>query len=103
MAGAAAMRKRDIEGLEGKVWVSDGAGAFLLGRIVELSEEGPIVQTLDSGAERFITAGYDSVFPAEEDDKKDVDDNCSLMYLNEATLLNNVHLRYSRDKIYVQW
>ena len=100
MAGAATMRKRDIEGLEGKVWVSDGAGAFLPGTIVELSEEGPIVQTLDSGAERFITAGYDSVFPAEEDDKKDVDDNCSLMYLNEATLLNNVHLRYSRDKIY---
>merc|ERR1719438_717815 len=82
--------KRDIEGLEGKVWVSDGAGAFLLGKIV---------QPLD-GREKAITAGYDGVFPAEEDDKKDVDDNCSLMYLNEATLLNNVHLRYSRDKIY---
>merc|ERR1719410_1488370 len=51
-------------------------------------------------AEKAITTGYDSVFPAEEDDKKDVDDNCSLMYLNEATLLNNVRLRYSRDKIY---
>lgn len=25
----------------------------------------------------------------------------SLMYLNEATLLNNVRLRYSKDKIYV--
>merc|ERR1711971_1152816 len=91
--------KRDIEGLEGKVWVSDGAGAFLLGKIVELSEEGPIVQPFN-GREKSITAGYDCVFPAEEDDKKDVDDNCSLMYLNEATLLNNVHLRYSRDKIY---
>ena len=91
--------KRDIEGLEGKVWVSDGAGAFLLGKIVELSEEGPIVQPLD-GREKAITTGYDGVFPAEEDDKKDVDDNCSLMYLNEATLLNNVHLRYTRDKIY---
>merc|ERR1719410_1006944 len=51
-------------------------------------------------AEKAITTGYDSVFPAEEDEKKDVDDNCSLMYLNEATLLNNVRLRYSRDKIY---
>lgn len=25
----------------------------------------------------------------------------SLMYLNEATLLNNVRVRYSKDKIYV--
>ena len=88
-----------MEGQDGKVWLSDGAGAFILGRIVELSEEGPTVQTLQ-GPERVITAGYDSVFPAEEDDSKDVDDNCSLMYLNEATLLNNVRLRYSKDKIY---
>ena len=101
MAGLATNkhRKQDIEGQDTKVWLSDGAGAFILGRIVELSEEGPTVQPLQ-GPERFITAGYDSVFPAEEDDKKDVDDNCSLMYLNEATLLNNVRLRYSKDKIY---
>ena len=25
----------------------------------------------------------------------------SLMYLNEATLLNNVRVRYSKDRIYV--
>lgn len=25
----------------------------------------------------------------------------SLMYLNEATLLNNIRVRYSKDKIYV--
>ena len=92
-------KHENIDGLDGKVWVSDGTGSFLLGRIVELSEEGPIIQPMDEG-EKAITAGYDSVFPAEEDEKKDVDDNCSLMYLNEATLLNNVRLRYSRDKIY---
>ena len=93
-------RKLDnVDGLEGKVWVSDGAGAFILGSIVELSEEGPIVQPYDQSL-KSVTVGYDSVFPAEEDDKKDVDDNCSLMYLNEATLLNNVRIRYSRDKIY---
>ena len=27
---------------------------------------------------------------------KDVDDNCGLMFLNEATLLNNVRLRYKK-------
>ena len=44
--------------------------------------------------------GCHQVYPAEEDDRKEVEDNCSLMYLNEATLLNNVRLRYSKDKIY---
>jgi myosin-6 len=29
-----------------------------------------------------------------------VDDNCGLMYLNEATLLNNIRQRYVKDKIY---
>ena len=29
-----------------------------------------------------------------------MDDNCGLMYLNEATLLQNIKLRYNKDKIY---
>ena len=37
---------------------------------------------------------------AEEEDRKEVDDSCSLMYLNEAALLNNVKLRYAKGKIY---
>ena len=99
--GAGARGQEAAKGLEGleKVWVSDGQGAFALGRIVELGEEGPTVQPLDSRLGP-LTAGYDMVYPAEEDDRKEVDDNCSLMYLNEATLLNNVCLRYSKDKIY---
>ena len=44
---------------------------------------------------------YDRAFPAEEYDNKDVDDNCGLMYLNEATLLNNLKMRYLKNKIYV--
>ncbi|NXJ16888.1 MYO6 protein, partial [Odontophorus gujanensis] len=45
-------------------------------------------------------AAINQVFPAEEDSKKDVEDNCSLMYLNEATLLHNIKVRYSKDRIY---
>ncbi|XP_058611319.1 myosin VIa isoform X4 [Onychostoma macrolepis] len=45
-------------------------------------------------------APVNQVFPAEDDVNKHVEDNCSLMYLNEATLLNNVRVRYSKDKIY---
>ncbi|XP_074104363.1 myosin heavy chain 95F-like [Cotesia typhae] len=32
--------------------------------------------------------------------EKDEDDNCALMFLNEATLLNNIKIRYFKDKIY---
>ncbi|TNN26280.1 Unconventional myosin-VI [Liparis tanakae] len=45
-------------------------------------------------------AAVNQVFPAEDNVNKHVEDNCSLMYLNEATLLNNVRVRYSKDKIY---
>merc|ERR1712013_851675 len=101
MAGTSTIRrekKREISGLD-KVWVSDGAGGFLLGKIVELSEDGPVVQPLDRALKPVVTT-YDRMYPAEEEEKKEVDDNCSLMYLNEATLLNNVKLRYAKDKIY---
>lgn len=44
---------------------------------------------------------YDGIFPADERDlKRDVDDNCALVYLNEATLLHNIRVRYARDIIY---
>ena len=47
-----------------------------------------------------IQASFDRLYPAEENEKKEVDDNCGLMYLNEATLLHNIKLRYNKDKIY---
>ncbi len=40
----------------------------------------------------------DRLYPAEDEDNKD-NSNCKLMYLNEATLLNNVKLRYQKGKI----
>ena len=48
-----------------------------------------------------LRAMYDRTFPAEEYDNKDCDDNCGLMYLNEANLLNNLRIRYMKNKIYV--
>ena len=32
-----------------------------------------------------------------------VDDNCSLLQLNEASLLDNIRQRYKKDKIYVSF
>ncbi|CAG0898127.1 unnamed protein product [Darwinula stevensoni] len=82
-----------------KVWVPQVEEGFILGHIVDLGTEEVTVQPTDK---RFkpITCPFDRVYPAEEDEGKDVDDNCGLMYLNEATLLYNVRLRYKRDQIY---
>merc|ERR1719445_1845718 len=82
-----------------KVWVGDPKAGFILGNIVEIGDDGPIVQPQDRTLAPVMTS-YDFLYPAEEDDRKEVDDNCSLMYLNEATLLHNVKLRYAKDKIY---
>lgn len=87
-----------MEGTQ-KVWVTDQTHGFILGNITDLTSEGVLVQPF-ANRSKPITADYDRVYPAEDDDAKDVDDNCALMYLNEATLLNNIRLRYSRDKIY---
>ncbi|UYV60661.1 MYO6 [Cordylochernes scorpioides] len=81
-----------------KVWAPHLTDGFRLGKIVDLGGETITVQPFDDS--QPIVAPYDSVFPAEEDPKKDVDDNCALMFLNEATLLNNIRLRYIRDQIY---
>ena len=72
--------------------MSDPVDGFVLGRIVDLTEEGALVQALD-GRRPPVTTSFDRLYPAEDNDGKDVDDNCGLMYLNEATLLNNIRLR----------
>lgn len=56
---------------------------------------------------------YKSVYPCDQLDieslesnssnehlRGDVDDNCALIHLNEAALLENVRIRFHRDKIY---
>jgi len=82
-----------------KVWVPHAADGFKLGRIVDIGADAISIEPFDSPGQT-ISAPYDQVYPAEEYDNKDVDDNCALMYLNEATLLNNLRLRYMKDGIY---
>ena len=50
-----------------------------------------------------ISASLDSVYPCEDYEHNDVDDNCALMYLNEANLLQNIRIRYKKDTIYVKF
>ncbi|XP_038058874.1 unconventional myosin-VI-like isoform X1 [Patiria miniata] len=82
-----------------KVWVPDIADGFQLGRIEDIGAESITVAPINKPG-KPVVAPYARVFPAEEDEEKTVDDNCALMYLNEATLLNNLRLRYKRGKIY---
>ncbi|XP_054269239.1 myosin heavy chain 95F isoform X2 [Macrosteles quadrilineatus] len=82
-----------------RVWVPDTDEGFVLGRIVDIGLDEVTVQPNDPKKPKQ-TCSLDRLYTAEEHDNKDVDDNCALMYLNEATLLNNVRIRYAKDKIY---
>ncbi|XP_059369302.1 unconventional myosin-VI-like isoform X2 [Carassius carassius] len=81
------------------VWAPHPADGFQLGRIIDISSDSLTIEPLNQKGKNF-QAPVNQVFPAEDDVNKHVEDNCSLMYLNEATLLNNVRVRYSKDKIY---
>lgn len=84
---------------DGKVWVPHPTDGFRLGKIVDLTADGCTVEPFQTPGQT-INAPFDRVFPAEENDNKSVDDNCALMFLNEATLFNNLKIRYMKDNIY---
>ncbi|XP_023249558.1 unconventional myosin-VI-like isoform X1 [Seriola lalandi dorsalis] len=81
------------------VWAPHPTDGFQLGMIVDIGANTLTIEPLNQKGKTFL-APMSQVFPAEDDVNKHVDDNCSLMYLNEATLLNNVRVRYSKDHIY---
>uniref|UniRef100_A0A671SSW3 Unconventional myosin-VI n=1 Tax=Sinocyclocheilus anshuiensis TaxID=1608454 RepID=A0A671SSW3_9TELE len=81
------------------VWAPHPTDGFQLGRIIDISADSLTIEPLNQRGKNF-QAPVNQVFPAEDDVNKHVEDNCSLMYLNEATLLNNVRVRYNKDKIY---
>ena len=81
-----------------KVWAPDMNEGFQLGEICDFGTDTISVQPLSGG--KIVEAAYDAVYPAEDDDAKPVDDNCALMYLNEATLLHNLRKRFMIDEVY---
>ncbi|XP_037603216.1 myosin VIb isoform X3 [Sebastes umbrosus] len=81
------------------VWAPHSADGFQLGMIVDIGADTLTIEPLNQKGKTFL-APMSQVFPAEDDVNKHVEDNCSLMYLNEATLLNNVRVRYNKDHIY---
>ncbi|KAK6013637.1 myosin head [Ostertagia ostertagi] len=81
-----------------QVWAPDAKEGYVLGTLDDIGTENITVVRKDGNGQ--IKASYDEVFPAEDDPKKTVDDNCALMYLNEGTLLNNCRQRYVKKQIY---
>ncbi|KAL8613682.1 hypothetical protein ACOMHN_029774 [Nucella lapillus] len=82
-----------------KVWVPHATEGFKMGRIADIATDIITVEPFDAPG-TTINSLYDRTFPAEEYDDKDTDDNCALMYLNEATLLHNIRIRYMKNRIY---
>ncbi|XP_012266629.2 myosin heavy chain 95F-like isoform X2 [Athalia rosae] len=81
-----------------QVWVRDPHDGFIIGKFIDMIDGDALIVPLNSELPQR-TSPLDEVYPAGEH-TRDVEDNCALMYLNEATLLNNIRTRYFRDKIY---
>uniref|UniRef100_A0A182RH91 Myosin motor domain-containing protein n=1 Tax=Anopheles funestus TaxID=62324 RepID=A0A182RH91_ANOFN len=80
------------------VWARDIQDGYIQGRIVEIGGTEYEVQPVDSKLPKRSCIPED-IFPSCER-PSDNDDNCELMFLNEATLLDNIRNRYYKDKIY---
>ena len=61
-------KKREIMDRE-KVWVPDPDEGFVLGQIVDLTEEGALVQPL-ARSKKPIEASFDRLYPTEDNDTK---------------------------------
>lgn len=109
------------------VWFPDSKHGYAIGKIVDISHADVSVQPVAapsqtgvhhellvderlSGQQQPLEFPYKSVYPCDQLDMSslqernsevlDVDDNCALIHLNEAALLENVRVRFQRDKIY---
>uniref|UniRef100_A0A1I8EM09 Myosin motor domain-containing protein n=1 Tax=Wuchereria bancrofti TaxID=6293 RepID=A0A1I8EM09_WUCBA len=65
------------EAFERLVWTPDLRDGFKLCRLRDIGRETMSIEPIDGGS--LISARYDEIFPAEEDQKKDVDDNCKFV------------------------
>jgi myosin-6 len=88
--------------LPSRIYSPSPTHGFIPGTITDLGPSSLTVTLTDPTTKKEHTTevSYNSVFPAEDGDK-DHDDNCGLMYLNEATLLENLKRRWGKGVVYV--
>lgn len=61
-----------------KVWAPHAVDGYKMGYIRDITTDTVTVEPLDMPG-KTVTAPYQQVFPCEEYDEKDVDDNCKLI------------------------
>lgn len=79
------------------VWVKDVEKAFIKGWVMREEAEYLYVRCLDDSERKVRINDVDKVNPPKFDK---VDDMAELTYLNEASVVNNLNLRYSSGLIY---
>jgi myosin-6 len=80
------------------VWARDSIEGYIKAAISEIGSHEFEVLPIETKHQRRVLTTQD-IFPACEGES-DYNDNCELMFLNEATLLHNIKNRYYKDKIY---
>ena len=104
---AALQRPRDeVKGIEGEndfsdkryVWLRDPNKAFVKGWIVDEIDLNHLLIQCDDGSQRQVDASsVESVNPTKFDKANDM---AELTYLNEASVIHNLQVRYQSDLIY---
>ncbi|VDK40121.1 unnamed protein product [Taenia asiatica] len=85
--------------MDGKdCWLPDEAHGYILGRVVKIINGIATCRPTSGKGDPFEIPVEDVLFV--EPHNHQPDDNCALINLNEATLLENVKQRYLKDKIY---
>ncbi|KAM3172864.1 hypothetical protein ACTXT7_013670 [Hymenolepis weldensis] len=85
--------------MEGKAcWLPDEIQGYALGRIIKVRDGIALCQALSEDKNTYEIPTSQVMLVEPHDHYPD--DNCALINLNEATLLENVKQRYLKDKIY---
>lgn len=79
------------------VWVPHPIDGFKLGRIVDIGADGVTVEVTEKPAGQKINAPFDRIYPAEEHDDKDVEDNCKNIHFMSVYATNDNFEVYSVD------
>ncbi|KAH9618563.1 hypothetical protein KSS87_006331 [Heliosperma pusillum] len=82
-----------------RVWCRLSSGEWELGRIMSTSGKESHVQL---ASEKVVKVPTTELLPANPDILEGVDDLIQLSYLNEPSVVCNLHYRYSRDQIYTK-
>ncbi|CAN6453397.1 unnamed protein product [Victoria cruziana] len=82
-----------------RVWCHLADDQWELGKIRSTTDEDVVVMLLDG---RTANVKKGNLLPANPDILEGIDDLIQLSYLNEPSVLHNLHCRYSRDLIYTK-